>query len=134
MATIFAYCLVAELQFPVQVLFAVAAYKLPDDFSPDNTEADWTAKFAIDQPGVTLQWQFAFAAYSSFVAQPADLAALKPQAVANTMAAGTPMVPTFNADVLAGGRNLDTNHGFNQYTGDYCNHVVLPNLCAKVAE
>ena len=101
------------------MLFAVASTQLLDDFSPDSTDAEWTADFTIDQPGVTLQWQFAFAAYSSFAGDATSLSALEPQAVAsNTTAAGTPFVDTYNGAVLAGGRNLGTyEDGFYQYTG-----------------
>ena len=110
----------------------MASYQLPADFSPDNSNADWTAKFTIDQPGITLQWQFAFAAYSDFAGSPASLAALQPRPVAGAVAAGTPAVGTYNADVMAGGRHLGTYEGgFYQYTGEYCQHVVLPNLCAR---
>ncbi len=117
---------------PAQVLFAVSSYQLPADFSPDNTDANWSATFAINQPGVTLQWQFAFAAYSDFAHDAAALANLQPRPVAGAVAAGTPAVGTYNADVLAGGRNLGSYEGgFYQYTGEYCQHVVLPNLCAK---
>ena len=116
---------------PAQVLFAVASYQLPADFSPDNTDADWSASFTINQPGVTLQWQFAFAAYSNFAPDAASLAKLQPLPVAGAVAAGTPSVDTYNGDVLAGGRNLGAYEGgFYQYTGEYCQHVMLPNLCA----
>ena len=113
-----------------QVLFAVASYQLPADFSPMDSNAYWSADFSIDQPGVTLQWQFAFAAYSDFAGDNASLNTLQPQPVADSMAAGTPGMSTYNGDVLAGGRNLGTyEDGFYQYTGARLSHTDI--VCIK---
>lgn len=38
---------------------------VPPGFAGMNI-ATWTADFGIDMPGVSLQWQFAFAGYSNF--------------------------------------------------------------------
>ena len=59
------------------------------------------------------------------------LAALSPQPVATNMAAGTLMAATYDDDVLAGGRDLGPyESAYNQFTGEYCNHMLLANLCA----
>jgi hypothetical protein len=61
------------------------------------------------------------------------LAALSPQPLATlATAAGTPGVTTYDADVLAGGRDLGPSaSAFNKYTGEYCYNMVLSNLCAS---
>ena len=61
------------------------------------------------------------------------LAALKPEALSsNAEAAGTPGIATYDADVIAGGRDLGPHEGpYYKYTGEYCNEMVLSNLCAS---
>jgi hypothetical protein len=54
--------------------------------------------FGIDTAGVTIQWSFAFAAYSHFTS---DLTKLNASPIeTDATAAGTPGVMTFNADLL----------------------------------
>ena len=41
------------------------------------------------------------------------------------------MTTTHDSDVLAGGRDLGPHESaYYQYTGEYCNDMVLTNLCA----
>jgi len=41
------------------------------------------------------------------------------------------MATTYDADVLAGGRDLGPHESaYYQYTGEYCTDMVLMNLCA----
>ena len=65
----------------------------------------WQANFAVNKPGISIQWQFSFAAYSDFTA---DLPSLQPLATqdGSAAAAGTPQNTTFNGDVLFGGRDF----------------------------
>ena len=67
--------------------------------------ADWTANFAVSQPGVDVQWQFSFAAYSDFTT---DLPSLQPLATqdGSSRAAGTPQDTRYSGGVLFGGRDL----------------------------
>jgi len=59
---------------------------------------EWAVDFGIDKPGVTLQWSFAFAAYSDFTSDLPSLDAAPTQTA--TAAAGTPGNEQYNTKLL----------------------------------
>jgi hypothetical protein len=96
------------------------AFQVPSNFPTGIQNVTWSAAFTTDTPGVTLQWQWGAAVYSSFstiYATSSNNNVLGVNAedgsadTNGTDPAGTP--ETYKASVIFGG----TGGGWNNYTG-----------------
>jgi len=95
-------------------------FQVPAAFPGGIQNATWSAAFATDTPGVTFQWQWAAAAYTSFSA---DNSQLGVNAVDTADPAGTP--ENFKSFLTTGGSGA----GGTNYTGFYVGTAgVVPTM------
>ncbi len=101
-----------------QTFLSGVGYMVPSNLPGGINPVTWSGTFLCDTPGVTLEWKWAAAVYTSFSADPSALGVkpvddAKASAFKNADHAGTP--ENYKSDVIAGARG----GGGSNYTGAY---------------